>query len=267
MSTSFASAGADAYENLMGRWSRSLTAPFIEFFGLAGGERILDVGCGTGSLTRAVADAAKIRSVTGIDPSEAYISFACGRCEDPRVIYRTGDACALPFDDARFDRCVSQLVLNFVPDAGRAIAEMVRVTRPGGIVAAAVWDVQGGMPSFRMFWDTACVVDPAAEAPRNRYYSAPLTRSGELASAFAAAGLQAVAQEPVTVRMDFENFADYWTPMLGKTGPVGAYLDSVGEAVRTELERRVRAAYEMGLGDGPRSFAASAWMCRGAAPP
>lgn len=266
MTSSFASAGADAYEKMMGRWSRSLTAPFIEFFGLASDENILDVGCGTGSLTRAIADSAEIQSVTGIDPSEAYVASARTRSDHPRVRYQTGDACALSFDDESFDRCVSQLVLNFIPGADRAIAEMVRVTRPGGVVSAAVWDVQGGLVSFRVFWDTASVVDADAAEARNRYYSAPMTRPRELASAFSAAGLKEVAQEPVTVRMDFENFADYWTPMLGKTGPVGAYLDSVDEAMRAELERRVRAAYELGQGDGPRSFAATAWICRGKVP-
>lgn len=266
MSSSFPSAGADAYEKMMGRWSRSLTAPFIDFVSLAGGESILDVGCGTGSLTRAIANTANIQSVIGVDPSEAYVEFARSRCDDPRVRYQTGDACALSFDDASFDRCVSQLVLNFIPDAARAIEEMVRVTRPGGVVAAAVWDVQGGLVSFRVFWDTAVMVDANAVTPRNRYYAAPLTRPGELASAFSAAGLKKVAQASVTVRMNFENFADYWTPMLGKTGPVGAYLASVDDATRRELERRVRAAYELGQGDGPRSFAATAWICRGTVP-
>ncbi len=138
MTSSFASAGADAYEKMMGRWSRSLTAPFIEFFGLASDESTLDVGCGTGSLTRAIADFAEIQSVTGTEPSDAYVAFARTRSDDPRVRYETGDACALSFDNARFDRCVSQLVLNFIPDAGRAIAEMVRITHPGGVVSAAV---------------------------------------------------------------------------------------------------------------------------------
>lgn len=266
MSSSFSTAGADGYELLMGRWSAGLSAPFIEFFGVEAGDRILDVGCGTGSLTRALAAAGGIESVTGIDPSEAYVSFAAGRSDDPRLSYQIGNALELAFDDGSFDRCVSQLVLNFIPEAHQALKEMVRVTRRGGTVAVAVWDVRGGLPAFRMFWDTACVVDDGAAAPRNRYYSGPLTRPGELAAAFTALGLGDVSQDAVTVRMSFENFADYWRPMLGKTGPVGAYLASVDEATRAELERRVRAAYELGESDGPRSFAATAWMCRGRVP-
>jgi SAM-dependent methyltransferase len=266
MKSSFASSGADAYEELMGRWSRKLTAPFIDFVGPADGKSILDVGCGTGSLTRAIAGTIGVRSVIGIDPSEAYVSFARAKSRDPRICYQTGDACALSFDDSSFDRCVSQLVLNFIPNASRALDEMVRVTRPGGIVAAAVWDVQGGLLAFRMFWDTACVVDDGAVEPRNRYYSGPLTRPGELAFAFAAASLQNVEQHSVAVRMGFESFGDYWTPLLGKTGPVGAYLESVDNSTREEIRHRVRAAYELGEGDGPRSFAATAWLYRGTVP-
>ncbi len=161
MSSSFASSGADAYEELIGRWSRKLTAPFIDFVGLADGGSILDVGCGTGSLTRAIARAADVRCVTGIDPSEAYVDFARAKSQDPRIRYQTGDACALSFDDSNFDRCVSQLVLNFIPNASRALDEMVRVTQPGGTVAAAVWDVRGGCSRFGcsgtrpVWWTTA----------------------------------------------------------------------------------------------------------------
>ncbi len=115
-SSSF-SGDAEAYEDIMGRWSRRLAGPFIDFAGLAEGETVLDVGCGTGSLTLAVAERAKVARVTGVDLSEAYIAFARARAEDQRIAFETADACALPYADGAFDRVMSMLVLNFVPDA------------------------------------------------------------------------------------------------------------------------------------------------------
>ncbi len=262
----FVTSRADDYERLMGRWSRILARPFLEFCGVADDETVLDVGCGTGSLTLAIANIANVRSVTGIDLTESYIEFARSRTRDSRFRYETGDACALPFANGSFDRTLSLLVLNFIPDAARAAAEMVRVTRPGGVVAATVWDVRGGLPSFRMFWDTACAADPNAKEARNRYCAHPMTRPGELASCWYALGLEAVEQSEITVRFEFAHFADYWGPFLGKTGPVGAYLDGISESLRMELERCVRAAYELGQPDEPRSFTATAWACRGTVP-
>jgi ubiquinone/menaquinone biosynthesis C-methylase UbiE len=266
MPMTFATSRAEDYERLMGRWSRVLARPFLEFSGVADDETVLDVGCGTGSLTVAIADTANVRAVTGVDLTESYIEFARSRTQDSRTRYETGDACALPFADGSFDRTLSLLVLNFIPDPPRAAAEMMRVTRPGGVVATTVWDVRGGLPSFRMFWDTACVADPNAKEARSRYCAHPMTRPGELASCWYALGLEAIEQSEITVRFEFERFADYWEPMLGKTGPVGAYLDGISEALRMELERRVRAAYELGQPDGPRSFTATAWACRGTVP-
>ena len=266
MSMTFSTSGADAYERLMGRWSRILARPFLEFCDVADDETVLDVGCGTGSLALTITETANVRSVTGVDLTESYIEFARSRTQDSRIRYETGDACALPFADGSFDRTLSLLVLNFIPDAPRAAAEMVRVTRPGGVVAATVFDVRGGLPSFRMFWDTACVADPNAKEARSRYCAHPMTRPGELASCWYALGLESVERSEITVRFEFEHFADYWEPMLGKTGPVGAYLHGISEALRMELEQRVRAAYELGQPDGPRSFTATAWACRGTVP-
>ena len=257
---------ADAYELLMGRWSRRLALPFIDFAGTDDGETVLDVGCGTGSLALALIGKANLAAVTGVDLSEAYIERAKGLTDDPRVTFETGDACALPYADGAFDRTFSLLVLNFVPDAAGAVAEMVRVTRPGGVVAAAVWDVRGGFPVFRMIWDTASAVDPEALSLRARHFSGPLIRPGELAEMWSSLGLEAVEQSFVTIRMDFDSFEDYWRPFLGKTGPVGTYLEGLTDERRAKLEQRMRAAYESGDADGPRSFAATAWVCRGTAP-
>ena len=257
------SSGADAYETLMGRWSRRLAGPFLDFTGVAVGETVLDVGCGTGSLTLAVGEKANVAAVTGIDLSEPYIAFARSRTEDKRITFETGDACALSYPDGAFDRVMAMLVLNFVPDAPRAASEMVRVTRPGGITAAAVWDLPGGFPVFRMFWDTAAVMDAAAADIRARYFSGPFTRPGELAAAWTELGLRDVVQDHVTIRLDFDSFQDFWRPLLGRTGPAGSYIAGLTEEQRTALESQLRAAYLAGDPDGPRSFAATAWVGRG----
>ena len=257
---------ADTYEQLMGRWSRRLAGPFIDFVGVRDGDRVLDVGCGTGSLTLAVAARAQVAAATGIDLSEAYIAFARGRAEDSRVAFDTGDAGALPYGNGTFDCVMSMLVLNFVPDAAAAVAEMVRVARPGARIAAATWDLRGGLLMFRMFWNTAAVLDADAEIARARNLSGPLTRPGELADAWVGIGLCDVVQDQVTIRTEFDSFDDYWRPLLGKTGPAGTYIAGLTETRREELRSRLRAAYESGDPDGPRSFAATAWVCRGRVP-
>ena len=260
------SGGAEAYERLMGRWSRRLAGPFIDFVGVRDGDAVLDVGCGTGSLTLAVAARAKVATTTGIDLSEAYIAFARGRADDSRITFDAGDACALPYPDGAFDCVMSMLVLNFVPDAAAAAAEMVRVARSGGTVAAAIWDLRGGFPATQMFWHTAAVMDPAAAEARARYYSAPYTRPGELAVAWTGFGLREVVQDQVTIRMDFDCFDDYWRPFLSKTGPAGTYLATLPAVQMSALQSFLRAAYEVGDPDGPRSFTSTAWVCRGSVP-
>ena len=150
----------------MGRWSQRLAPLLIEFGGLADGDRVLDVGCGTGSLSYALTEAANVAAVTGIDQADVFLDYAQKRSTDPRFTFRHADARALPFADGSFDRAYSMLVLQFIPDVEHAVAEMRRVTRPGGRVTAAVWDGFGGMPWIRLLWDTAAVLDPTAERPR-----------------------------------------------------------------------------------------------------
>lgn len=205
----FASDGS-GYELQMGRWSRQLAPKFIEFAGVSAAGSVLDVGCGTGSLTSALAKNPAIRSVSGIDFSAAYVAHAKHQITDPKVELQVGDACALPFADAQFDHALSMLVLQFVPEADKAIGEMRRVTRPGGTVAAATWDSRGGFVWWRMFWDTAAMLSPDAAARRARMCARPLARPGDLERAWRAAGLTDVVQDMVTIRMDFASFQDFW---------------------------------------------------------
>jgi ubiquinone/menaquinone biosynthesis C-methylase UbiE len=156
---------AEAYEKAMGRWSRRLAPLLLKFGGLSDDDRVLDVGCGTGSLTFTVPQIANVSSVTGIDLTEPYLEFARAQNSDPRITFRTADARILPFEDNSFDRAFSMLVLQFIPDAARAVAEMRRVVQPGGTMTAAVWDVYGGMPHARMMWDIAATLDPLIEPP------------------------------------------------------------------------------------------------------
>ncbi len=139
-STSFFQDAA-AYEHLMGRWSRRLAPSLIQFGGFADGERVLDAGCGTGCLTLALPDFANFASITGIDITEPYVEAARSSNADPRIAFEVGDVLALPYSDAAFDRAYSCLVLHFIPEAARAVTEMRRVVRPGGMATAAIWDI------------------------------------------------------------------------------------------------------------------------------
>ncbi|MBN9438180.1 class I SAM-dependent methyltransferase [Bosea sp. (in: a-proteobacteria)] len=266
MSSSFNVRSAAGYERLMGRWSRLLAEPFIRFAGIEDGERVLDVGCGTGSLTFALPQAAAIGEIAAIDFSPVFVEEAQRRNRDPRISIRQGDATAIPFEDGRFDRALSLLVLHFVPEADKAVTEMRRVVRSGGVVAAAVWDHLGGMSVMRMLWDTAAALDGEAQGPRSDYCFRPMTGPGEMRRSFLAQGLRDVTESSLTIRMDYENFTDYWEPISAGEGPIGKYVAGLDEARLATLNRAVRAAYEAGKPDGPRSFAATAWACRGIAP-
>jgi ubiquinone/menaquinone biosynthesis C-methylase UbiE len=258
---------AGNYENLMGRWSRRLAPLFIAHGGIADGENVLEVGCGTGSLTFALAEAAALARLTAIDFSEVYLAAARAKSRDPRIHLEQGDGCALRFADASFDRTLSMLVLpSVVPRSEAMIAEMRRVTRPGGVVAAAFWDSPGGNPSQRMLWDTAAVLDEAAAEARDRTMSRPIYAPGALARMWAEAGLVDIDPQSLMVRMDFANFADYWGPFASGEGALGAYIATLDGARRDRLERHLRSAYLAGRPDGERSFAAVALSCRGVVP-
>lgn len=266
MPSSFQASDAANYERLMGRWSRRLAIPFIEHAGIADDECVLEAGCGTGSLTFALGQAARLANLPAIDYADVYVEAARARNDAANVSIEQGDVCELHFDDASFDRTLSLLVLQFVPQPERAVEEMRRVTRPGGTVAAAVWDAAGGMPAQRMFWDTAAMLDESALAARAKAFSRPGVRAGDLAALWRGAGLIDIDDRSLFIRMDYTSFEDYWSPFLGGEGGPAAFLVALDAPQRETLEKHVRSAYLAGASDGPRSFAAAAWSCRGTVP-
>jgi SAM-dependent methyltransferase len=257
-----ASAG---YERFMGRWSRRLAPGCIAFAAVRDGDRILDVGSGTGALAGALASALPSSAVVGVDPSAAFVAHASATAGTDRVRFEVGDAQALRFEDASFDQAMSMLVLNFVPDHARAVGQMRRVTRPGGVVSACVWDYGGGMEMLRLFWDEAVALDPAA-APRDERHM-KLAGEGELAALWKQCGLLGCEATALVIEQPFGSFADYWEPFLQGAGPAGAHVASLADGERRRLEARLRARL---LGPGPdRAFTleARAWCVRGEVPP
>ena len=255
---------AQAYERFMGRWSRGLAPLLVRFAGVRDGDTVLDVGSGTGSLTAALARIAPSSRIVGIDPSAPYVALAQSQQGSALIEFEAGDAQQMRFDNAAFDRTLSLLVVNFIPDARKALGEMKRVTKPGGTVAAAVWDYGDGMEMLRVFWDEAVALTPAAAAKDER--NMPFCRRGELATLWREQGLQDVVEEGLTVETRFASFDDFWMPFLEGQGPAGAYVASLSavdrEALRLRLRRRL-----LGAGaDKPIVLHARAWAVRGLIP-
>jgi SAM-dependent methyltransferase len=245
----------------MGRWSRRLAPLLVDFAGVAGQQSILDVGSGTGALTFAIAEAIPSARVTGIDPSVAYVRDGQARTSDGRVRFLVGDAQALEFPDASFDRTLSLLVMSFIPDPAKALSEMTRVTRVGGIVSAVVWDYAEGMEMLRAFWDEAVALDSTVSARDER--NMPLCRRGELGALWSAGGLENVEEQPIEIDLVFTAFDDYWLPFLGGQGPAGAYAVSLPGASRAALEARLRTRLLGDRADGPFTLRARAWSVKG----
>lgn len=257
-------AESDAYEQFMGRWSRRLAPLLVTFASVDEGNSVLDVGSGTGALAFALAEAIPSVRVTGVDPSSAYVRYAQARTRGDRVRFSVGDAQALEIPDASVDKTLSLLVMNFIPDSAKAVREMIRVTRPGGVVAAAVWDYGDGMEMLRVFWDEAVALDSTIAARDER--NMPLCRQGELATLWRANGLQRVEERPISVELSFASFDDYWRPFLGGQGPAGAYAASLSEPRRAALEARLRGRLLGTRPDGPFTLRGRVWAVKGVVP-
>ena len=243
-----------------------LAGPFAEFARPPDHGRVLDVGCGTGSLALALTERGAPDRVAALDIATPYIAFARSRPDAAGIGFAVGDACRLPYADGSFGAAVAQLALNFVPDAAQAVREMRRVVRPGGVVAAAIWDFRGGLVFQRIFWDTAAGLDPGAGAARDWLFSGRLALPDGLPVLWRDCGLTGIERGSITIRMEYADFADYWEPLLGGQGPVGAYVEGLPPEQRRLIEDRVRAAFLSGAPDGPRSLTATAWAVRGIVP-
>ena len=254
----------DAYDGYIGRWSRLVAPEFLDWLALPSGLDWLDVGCGTGILTRAILERASPRSVVGIDPSEPFVEHAREAAVDSRVRFEIAGAAATGLPADAVDVAVAGLVFNFVPDLPAALAEAQRVVRPGGTIAGYVWDYARGMELLRHFFDAAIALDPAMR-DHDEGLRFPITHEGRLAEAFEAARLERVEHRAIDVPMVFRDFDDLWAPFLNGTGPAPAYVVSLDEPARAALRDRLRASLPTEA-DGTIRLTGRTWAVRGRRP-
>ncbi len=251
-----------SYEAYMGRWSRKLAPQFLDWLGAAEKLDWLEVGCGTGALSAAIVERCNPASLIAIDPSGGFVQTAQASVTDPRVVFQTGDAQALALASDSRDMVVSALVLNFVPDRPKALAEMQRVTRPGGTVAFCVWDYAGGRVEFmRAFWVAATALDPAARE-LNEDKRFPFCTQEGLTDLARSAGLAHVDCVPISVPTVFRDFDDYWHPFTLGVGPAPGYCVSLEPAARQRLEEKLRHELPR-RDDGSIALNARAWAIKG----
>jgi len=253
-------ASGDRYEPYVGRWSRLVARDFVDWIAAPKGLRWLDVGCGTGALAQTVLDRAAPAEVLGVDPSDGFLANARRYVTDPRARFEIGDAQALPAGDGAFDAAVSGLVLNFVSDQAKAAREMRRAVKPGGIVAAYLWDYAGEMQMMRRFWDAAVALDPDARA-KDEGVRFPLCRPEPLKALFAGAGLRDATVKAIDVPTVFKDFDDFWTPFLSGQAPAPGYCMSLSEERRAALRERLRATLPV-RADGSIPLIARAFAIR-----
>lgn len=243
---------ADAYARFMGRYSEPLAVQFAEQAGVQAGHRALDVGCGPGGLTAQLVERLGADAVSAIDPSAPFVDAVRARL--PEVDVRSGVAEHLPFPDDSFDLALAQLVVHFMTDPVSGLREMARVTRPGGLVAACVWDHAGGGGPLATFWRAVHDIDPGERGEAELAGA----RDGHLAELCEAAGLHQIQPTSLTVKVGFATFADWWEPFTLGVGPAGAYVTALDEARREAV--RTRCAQH--LPPAPFEVAASAWCVR-----
>ncbi len=261
----FSVAGAEAYERGIGRWSRRLAPVFLDFCGPVAG-RVLDIGCGTGILAEALLARGGVTDLVGIDVNEPLLARARAEIADPRASFDRVDATVLPHAGGSFDHALSMLVVNFLEDRPACLREAMRVTRPGGTVAAAIWDMRGGFMYARFAWDIAAALDPAAAGERDKLFRTSFLRPGSLEALWRAIGFVEVRAGSLAIDMTFSEFADYWQPLLGASQTFSRYFDTLSAPARSRTYDAVRAAYLVGDDDGPRSFAARAFAVTGCVP-
>jgi SAM-dependent methyltransferase len=249
----------DPYDYFMGRWSSLVSRLFIDWLDAAPGENWLDIGCGSGALSEVVLNSAEPARLTAVDQSPGFVRATQQRLGDA-VRCEVGDAMALPFADSSFDRVISGLMLNFVPDPGLALAEMKRVTAPRGSVAVYIWDYTGSMAFLRIFWDAVVELDPGA-ADLHEATRFPHSDSDGLRRTFAEAGFPDTAIEPLEITTHFRDFDDYWQPFLGGQGPAPTYVLSLDASRRNRLRDHLREQLPI-QADGSIPLTARAWAAK-----
>jgi SAM-dependent methyltransferase len=238
--------------------------PFLAHVDVAPAGRVLDVACGTGVLTKALAEAGA--RVIGIDGSEGYLEGAHLRRSHPNIAYEYGDIRHVRFDNGEFDAAVSTLALDVLPEIEQVVAEMKRVTRPGGVVASAVHQFFGGMPAFDLVIHTGAVLDADFTSLRSMRAGRPLFWPNGQAELWRKTGLTNVTGVPVVVDCEYPSFADYWATFTCGPGSVTGPLMALADEVRGAIEQHVRAGDLVGLPDGPRSFPMMFRLVRGVVP-
>ena len=248
----------------MGRWSRLIAAEFLKWLSIPVGSRWLDVCCGSGTVSRAIAEQCLPASVVGVDASLGQVAFARGQQSQANVSFNVADALALPFDDESFDASVCCLGLNFIPQPDQALREMRRVTGGGGVVAAYVWDYAQGARFLREFWDAAIAVDPDAKG-FDQALRFPICNPEGLRTIFEAVKLERVTVTGLTVVTRFPTFEDYWRPFFGGQGSAPNYLASRDDRTRDAIRERLRTSLPTNP-DGGITLPARAWAVRGQPP-
>jgi ubiquinone/menaquinone biosynthesis C-methylase UbiE len=250
-------AAAEKYDRFMGRYTRTLAPALVDAAGVVEGMSVVDVGCGPGGLADVLADRVGEERVAAIDPAPQFVG-AC-RERHPAADVREGVAEKLPWDNDSFDAALSCLVIGFMRDPDQGVREMARVTRPGGTVAACMWDIPGGgMTMLSTFWQAARRVDPEVAGERRL---AGVAR-GDIAERFRRAGLGDVEDGELEASVDYASFEDFWEPFTFGVGPAGQYLSSL----TAEQRDGVREACRQALPDGSFTLTARAWYARGTAP-
>jgi SAM-dependent methyltransferase len=244
---------ADAYMRFMGQYSEPLARLFADLAGIEGVQRVLDVGCGPGALTAELVKRLGAASVSAVEPSASFAAAVRERL--PEVEVRQSAAEQLPFPDGTFDAALAQLVVHFMADPVQGLREMRRVTRPGGTVAACVWDHAGGRGPLAAFWSAVRVLDPAADDESGLAG----VREGHLASLITAAGLDRTRAATLTVRVRHASFDHWWQTFTLGVGPAGAYVSALTSDRRAALREQCRRL----LPDGPVEITATAWAVSG----
>jgi ubiquinone/menaquinone biosynthesis C-methylase UbiE len=252
---------AATYEDFMGRWSRQLAPRFVAWLAAPPQQAWLEIGCGTGSLTRAICSNADPRSITACDPSAAFIEYARSSVPDPRVTFAVASADDFPVPAEGYDAITSLLALNFFPSPGAALQRMRSALRPSGVVSACVWDYAGEMQFLRYFWQAAKSFDATGQTvdEGERF---PLCNAAALTQLFADAGFENVECEALDIVTTFRDFPDYWTPFLGGTGPAPTFLAALSDGQREQLKADLQRAVPTNA-DGTITMLARAWAIRG----